>query len=77
MTQSELLDTGDLPPHLCSRAAAEVEPESPVENALEQQERALVERALADARGNQSVAAKSLNIGRDALRYKMKKHNLL
>lgn len=78
MTQSELLDTGDLPPHLCSRPEAEaVEPESPVENALEQQERALVERALADARGNQSVAAKSLNIGRDALRYKMKKHRLL
>ena len=41
------------------------------------QERALMQRALAEARGDQSVAAKSPHTGRDALRYKMKKYNLL
>jgi DNA-binding protein Fis len=32
---------------------------------------------LAQAEGNQSKAARQLKIGRDALRYKMKKHGLL
>jgi two-component system response regulator PilR (NtrC family)/two-component system response regulator HydG len=32
--------------------------------------------ALAQAGGNQSQAARLLRIGRDALRYKMKKYNL-
>ena len=77
LAESELLDFSDLPAHLWSRPEFQtVEPEAAGDNALEQQERALVERALAGARGNQSLAAKSLNIGRDALRYKMKKYNL-
>jgi len=33
--------------------------------------------ALEKARGNQSQAARALGIGRDALRYKMKKYGLL
>jgi DNA-binding protein Fis len=33
--------------------------------------------ALAKAAGNQSEAARHLRIGRDALRYKMKKYGLL
>jgi DNA-binding protein Fis len=33
--------------------------------------------ALAKAAGNQSQAARELRIGRDALRYKMRKHGLL
>ena len=44
--------------------------------ALASQERELVMRALAETHGNQSLAARHLGIGRDALRYKMKKHGL-
>ena len=55
----------------------EKEAAAPVENALEHQGRALVQLALAEVQGNQSVAAKTLHIGRDALRYQMKKYNLL
>jgi DNA-binding NtrC family response regulator len=43
---------------------------------LATQERELVVRALAETHGNQSQAARRLGIGRDALRYKMKKHGL-
>ncbi len=43
---------------------------------LEEQERLLIIRALEAAGGNQSQAARILRIGRDALRYKLKKHNL-
>jgi two-component system, NtrC family, response regulator HydG len=43
---------------------------------LAAQEREIVIRALAETHGNQSHAAKRLGIGRDALRYKMKKHGL-
>lgn len=43
---------------------------------LEEQERSLLIRALEASAGNQSQAARSLRIGRDALRYKLKKHNL-
>ncbi len=44
--------------------------------ALAEQERLLIIRALETAGGNQSQAARILRIGRDALRYKLKKHNL-
>jgi DNA-binding protein Fis len=37
----------------------------------------LVAGALERAKGNQSEAARLLRIGRDALRYKMKKFNLV
>jgi two-component system, NtrC family, response regulator AtoC len=40
---------------------------------LEEIERALVAQAVRQAEGNQSQAAKMLDITRDALRYKMKK----
>jgi DNA-binding NtrC family response regulator len=43
---------------------------------LEEQERLLIIRALEASGGNQSQAARLLRIGRDALRYKLKKHNL-
>ena len=48
----------------------------PVET-LEEHERQLIQDALARADGNQSQAARLLRIGRDALRYKMKKFELL
>jgi DNA-binding NtrC family response regulator len=44
---------------------------------LEEHEKRLVTDALAQAGGNQSQAARQLRIGRDALRYKMKKFGLL
>ena len=43
---------------------------------LEDQERRLVVQALETAGGNQSQAARQLRIGRDALRYKVKKYGL-
>jgi two-component system NtrC family response regulator len=44
---------------------------------LEEVERAFVEMALRQASGNQTHAAKLLDISRDALRYKMKKFGLM
>jgi len=43
---------------------------------LEEVERMLVEQALKQAHGNQSRAARMLDISRDALRYKIKKFRL-
>jgi DNA-binding NtrC family response regulator len=43
---------------------------------LEDQERRLLVEALQSAAGNQSQAARRLGIGRDALRYKMKRYGL-
>ena len=44
---------------------------------LEEVERALVEMAMSQANGNQTHAARLLDISRDALRYKLKKFGLL
>src|SRR5271157_995980 len=44
---------------------------------LEEVERALVELAMAQAEGNQTHAARLLDISRDALRYKLKKFGLM
>ncbi|HEY4360938.1 MAG TPA: sigma-54 dependent transcriptional regulator [Bryobacteraceae bacterium] len=78
MTLSDTIDVHDLPPYLhTERGSAAQPPSEPVEVlALEDQERVLLVRALELAGGNQSKAARSLRIGRDALRYKLKKHNL-
>ena len=51
------------------------EGESPA-SMLENIERRLIADALIKASGNQSEAARLLRIGRDALRYKMKKYGL-
>jgi transcriptional regulator with PAS, ATPase and Fis domain len=76
LTETLMIDVRDLPSHL-TESTAQLELDSPaVSPVLSDQERLLVVRALADARGNQSEAAKRLGIGRDALRYKMKKHQL-
>ncbi len=79
MVTGEKIDVQDLPPYLqgkeeawtAANASGAAEP-----NSLEEQERILLVRALTDARGNQSQAARALRIGRDALRYKIKKYNL-
>jgi DNA-binding NtrC family response regulator len=44
---------------------------------FEDHEKQVLTNALSKANGNQSEAARSLRIGRDALRYKMKKYGLL
>jgi DNA-binding NtrC family response regulator len=85
MAMGEMIDVPDLPGYLHSsseatEAAAAASPASrwaePGVGALEEQERLLIIRALEAAGGNQSQAARLLRIGRDALRYKLKKHNL-
>lgn len=80
MSMGETIDIQDLPPYMLgkgesttshSKAAAASDGGS-----LEAQERMLVAHALEAAGGNQSEAARQLRIGRDALRYKIKKHGL-
>jgi DNA-binding NtrC family response regulator len=44
---------------------------------LEEVERAFVEMAMKEANGNQTHAARLLDISRDALRYKLKKFGLI
>lgn len=43
---------------------------------FEDHEKALIARAIKRAKGNQSAAARLLGIGRDRLRYKMRKYGL-
>lgn len=73
LSESNRLEVADFPAHI-------VKPELHRDHAstdhppmLAEQERSLVEKAMRDANGNQSEAARRLGIGRDALRYKLKK----
>src|ERR1700676_2586781 len=80
MAMGEIIDIQDLPPYILGKRGQAGSP-SPSEGAsefgtLEEQERWLVVRALEAAGGNQSQAARELRIGRDALRYKIKKYGL-
>jgi DNA-binding NtrC family response regulator len=83
MTVSDTIDVQDLPAYMRSPGGhgegaglAEPTPSLELGGTLEEQERVLIVRALEAAGGNQSQAARTLRIGRDALRYKLKKHNL-
>jgi DNA-binding NtrC family response regulator len=82
MVMGPVIDVQDLPPYLQRKApppalAPGAGSEAPGDlSPLEQQERALIVQALKAAGGNQSQAARELRIGRDALRYKIKKHGL-
>jgi len=81
MAMGDTIDLPDLPPYLQSPAKAgepAVMPAPPPSEigTLEEQERLLIIQALEAAGGNQSQAARLLRIGRDALRYKLKKHNI-
>ncbi len=79
MTMTDTIDVADLPVYLSSAKnagpAASPLPELAT-GTLEEHERVLIVRALEASDGNQSQAARMLRIGRDALRYKLKKHNL-
>jgi DNA-binding NtrC family response regulator len=80
MVMGDTIDVQDLPPYLHTGGSAEegtsaLETQSGV-GTLEEQERQLIIRAMQTVGGNQSEAARILRIGRDALRYKLKKHNL-
>lgn len=86
MTLGEMIDVADLPQALrespqsapLAKAAAVPEEEGTQTSvSLEGHEKRLVTEALTQAGGNQSKAARQLRIGRDALRYKMKKYGLL
>jgi DNA-binding NtrC family response regulator len=80
MAQGDTIDVPDLPAYLRSASDAASAPSDTGGDAavgtLEEQERQLILRAMEQAGGNQSKAARLLRIGRDALRYKLKKHNL-
>jgi DNA-binding NtrC family response regulator len=77
MAMGDTIDVQDLPAYLGSAGHGEIPtPTAPTGGALDEQERLIVLRALEEAGGNQSKAARLLRIGRDALRYKLKKHNL-
>ncbi len=81
MAMGDTIDIQDLPGYMRSASAHDmpahtVLPEGDAGSTLAEQERMLIVRALESAGGNQSQAARALRIGRDALRYKLKKYNL-
>ena len=81
MAASERIDVRDLPDYLRSVndpsaeaiSSTDTNPEADALPSLDEQERRLVLEALSQSNGNQSEAARILKIGRDALRYKMRK----
>lgn len=85
MTMTDMIDVTDLPPlesqsvqHTGATPPTNLPRATQASNqSLEEHEKRLVTDALNQAEGNQSKAARQLRIGRDALRYKMKKFGLL
>ena len=88
LERSIILEDGDaitpeyLPPQVVSPAAGHARPVSgfvlPASGtSLERMEESLVRQAIQLADGNQTRAARLLDISRDALRYKLKKLGLL
>jgi two-component system, NtrC family, response regulator HydG len=76
LTDNALLDVADLPAGLTQQNGPEPGEMKTPASPLADQEKRMVEEALREAGGNQSEAARKLGIGRDALRYKIKRHNL-
>lgn len=85
MALGNTIDVIDLPEYLKGELCRQQQPVAaapPLEagardSLLENSERQLIADALAKTSGNQSEAARLLRIGRDALRYKMKKYGLV
>jgi DNA-binding NtrC family response regulator len=77
LADSTLLDAQDLPEIVRNQSVSSgQETAEAAPSTLADQERRLVEEALQSCGGNQSEAARKLGIGRDALRYKMRRFNL-
>ncbi len=90
MVLSDMIDVADLPESVRAPEHVEGGRQQPVSSdtigsalevgsrvsMLEDTEKRIIADALANAAGNQSEAARLLRIGRDALRYKMKKYGL-
>ena len=76
LTDGERVDVVDLPEHLVHLAQTPEATHGSAPSSLADQERRLLEEALRASGGNQSEAARRLGIGRDALRYKAKRHQL-
>ncbi len=74
LTDNEQIDLDDLPPEIVDRQIAAAR--EPAGSVLEDQERDAVQRVFRETSGNQSEAARRLGIGRDALRYKLKKFDV-
>ena len=87
MAEDDAIDVADLPASLLNEASPPSgdsasglkapQPATAEDASLAEHERQLVVAALEKAQGNQSQAARALGIGRDALRYKMRKYGLL
>ena len=76
LTDAPKIDAHDLLPHLVlPERRFELRTDSP-SSLLDDTERRLLQDALRNTHGNQSEAARKLGIGRDALRYKMKRFSL-
>lgn len=76
MTLSDVADVQDLPTYLINHAESAAAGPADATLSLGEHERTLVRDALSRSHGNQSEAARLLHIGRDALRYKIKKFGL-
>ena len=89
LAAGEVIDVADLPEYMRQGAAAGPFVPTPSPGAaysaaaggaeglsFDEQERRVIEQALERTGGNQVQAARLLNITRDKLRYKLKKHNL-
>jgi DNA-binding NtrC family response regulator len=75
MATGETIEVRDLPGRV-AQAEGEGASASAAGGGLAAQERETIARVLEQARGNQTSAARQLGIGRDALRYKMKKYGI-
>jgi DNA-binding NtrC family response regulator len=73
LAEGDLIDADDLSADIVE---ARNELQSGAAPRLSDQERLLLEQTHRETNGNQSETARRLGIGRDALRYKMKKHGL-
>jgi len=76
LTDDTILDVDALPGQLVRQQIDSPADTDDSGSILADQERRLVVEALQTTAGNQSEAARRLGIGRDALRYKMKRYGL-